>query len=166
MVEHSCQHWQQSSISLALVIEIFRSLFMVVIMLSTLKKIKKTLTKRWRRTLGEKNGFLHTETYRPYFYYHINWWCSDVSNNMLNTRVSLYPLELFIWGKDGICARFMTLCFLDMFRTLNHLPDKIIHHVWNLYWQEHREWWILPWSHSNFTKGAAPVPAMLRANDW
>lgn len=55
MVRSSCHQWQHSGISVALAIETFRSLFMIVIMLSTLKKIKTTLTKRWRQTLGAKS---------------------------------------------------------------------------------------------------------------
>lgn len=67
-------------------------------------------------------------------------------------------------GKDSIRARFITMCFLDPFWTLKYLPDKIIHHVWNVSRQEHRARWILPWSRFNFTKSAAPVTT--NAGGW
>lgn len=154
MVASSCRQWQPSGIGLAPVIEILTSPFMIVIMLSTLRKIKTTLTERWRHTPGGKRWrnkwfSAHCDTHThtlDFYHYHINWWGNDVSNDMLNTGVG--------WGGGGclvISSRNVHFGRRQRWGwtddnarrwhvwTLNDLPDKVIHHIWNVLWQSPRD---------------------------
>lgn len=176
MVASSCCQWQPSGIGLAPVIEILTSPFMIVIMLSTLRKIKTTLTERWRHTPGGKrwrnkwfSAHCDTHTHLGFCHYHINWWGNDVSNDMLNTGW-VGGGSRYIQQKCSLWAK--TALGLDWWQrhALTHLDIK-----WSP-WQSYpshleclvtvTQRWISPPSRFHFTKGATPRSRRKAARWW
>lgn len=123
-----------------------------------------------REKLKEKMIFCtlrhtHTFTHTLDFHYHFNWWGNDVSNNMLNTGVSLYPPESFVLGKDSIWCWIYDNVIPWRIWTLNDLPDKIIHHIWNVLWQSPRDGYCH--DPTSISQKAQPRSQQrLRADDW
>lgn len=106
---------------------------------------REMTTHTGRETLKEQMIFStlwHPHTHLGFCYYHINWWGNDVSNDMLNggwggclvissRNVHFGRRQRWGWTDDN--ARRWHVW------TLNDLPDKVIHHIWNVLWQSPRD---------------------------